>query len=102
MQRAFNRALVALLALSSAQLPLVASGATIQNVVAPRQSGPALNFKGNTAWPYGLCEVSGEIDGFAYSYVLTVQGREKLDVLHVLFEVLLNLLLPFFIWHSHM
>ena len=52
-------ALVALLALSSAQFPLVASGATITNVVAPRQSnGPALNFKGNTAWPYGLCEVS--------------------------------------------
>ena len=54
-------ALVALLVtLSSAQLPLLASGATIKNVVAPRQSnGPALNFKGNTAWPYGLCEVSG-------------------------------------------
>ena len=52
-------ALVALLTLSSAQLPLVASGATIQNVVAPCQSnGPPLNFKGNTAWPYGLCEVS--------------------------------------------
>ena len=54
-------ALVAL-ALSSAQLQFV-SGATIKNVMAPRQSGPALNFKGNTAWPYGLCEVSGEIDG---------------------------------------
>jgi len=32
---------------------------TISNVVAPRQSeggGPALVYKGNTAWPYGLCE----------------------------------------------
>ena len=26
----------------------------IGNVLAPRA---ALNFKGNTAWPYGLCEV---------------------------------------------
>lgn len=52
-------ALAALLGCSPAP-PQLVGAATIQNVVAPRQQsgGPALDFKGNTAWPYGLCEVS--------------------------------------------
>ena len=34
--------------------PVQAEEVKIGNVLAPRA---ALNFKGNTAWPYGLCEV---------------------------------------------
>ena len=56
-------ALVALLSISQQLLVVVSAAPQIQHIIAPRQStggGPALNFKGNTAWPYGLCEVSFE------------------------------------------
>ena len=45
---------LALLLLLVLAKPVNAEEAKIGNVLAPRA---ALNFKGNTAWPYGLCEV---------------------------------------------
>ena len=59
---------VALVTALSQQLVVVVSAAPqIQHIIAPRQSanggGPALHFKGNTAWPYGPCE--GDCDSDA-------------------------------------
>lgn len=60
-----SMALVALLSISQQLLVVVSAAPQIQHIIAPRQStgGPALNFKGNTAWPYGPCE--GDCDSDA-------------------------------------
>ena len=46
--------LISLLLVLGSTISVHAEEVRIGNVLAPRA---ALNFKGNTAWPYGLCEV---------------------------------------------